>query len=80
MLMHVIAHGGCRNTVTESALKWTMGEKPFLHQRVKPMSVLCLAFQFSTPLTELSQCPTLIIMMGYKGQFVSDGVFSCVCF
>ena len=45
MLMHVIAHRGCADTVTESALKVDSGRKiPLSHQGTEP-SALCLLFR-----------------------------------
>ena len=43
MLMHVTAHSGYINTVSESALDLT-GINPFQHWGIEPDSVLCLAF------------------------------------
>ena len=53
MLMHAIAHGGCADTVRESALKADCGtEKENLG--LEPASVLRLAFQSDVLHTELS--------------------------
>ena len=55
MLRHAIAHGGCTDTVKESALKsWLWEKNPLLHQGLEPVSVLCLAFQSDDLPTELS--------------------------
>ena len=46
MLMHAIAHYGCTDSVSESALKVVSGRKtPSLHLRLEPALVLRLAFQ-----------------------------------
>ena len=45
MLMHVIAHGGCTDTVRESALEVDSGgeKNPLPHLGLEPASVLRLA-------------------------------------
>ena len=44
--MHAIAHGGCTETVRESALEVDSGRKKFLpHRGLEPASVLRLVFQ-----------------------------------
>ena len=48
MLMHVIVHRGCINTVRESApIADSRRKMTLLHWGIKPVSVdLCLAFRF----------------------------------
>ena len=53
MLMHAVAHGGCTNTISESASKVDSGRNP-LYQGIKPVSVLHSAFQPNVLPTELS--------------------------
>ena len=55
MLMHVIAHGGCTDTVRESALKADSGRKkiPCRTRGLEPASVLRQAFQSDALPTEL---------------------------
>ena len=53
-LMHGITHGGCTDTVRESALEVDWKKNPMPHWVFEPMSVLCLFFQSDTLLTELS--------------------------
>ena len=45
--MHVIAYRGCMNVLRESALKADREKNLLSHHRVKPESVLHLAFQSS---------------------------------
>ena len=53
MLMHAIAHGGCTDSVSESALKVDSGRKtPSLHLGLEPSLVLRLAFQSDALPTE----------------------------
>ena len=52
MLMHVIAHGGCVDTVRESALE-VDSERSLLHLQLKYASILCMAFQRDTLPAEL---------------------------
>ena len=47
-LMHAIAHGGCTNTVRESALEVDWEKNPLLHQGLEPASLFGLAFQSDT--------------------------------
>ena len=46
MLMHAVAHGGCTDTVRESALKADSGRKSLVvsYRGIEPASVLRLAF------------------------------------
>ena len=44
MLMHAIAHGGCANTVIESALKADWEKNPVHHRGLEPESVLSWFF------------------------------------
>ena len=53
MLMHAIAHGGCANTVRESALKADWETNPVHHLGLEPESVLLLTFQSDAVPTEL---------------------------
>ena len=53
MLMHAIAHGGCANTVRESALKADWETNPVHHLGLEPESVLLQAFQSDAVPTEL---------------------------
>ena len=46
--MHAIAHGGCTNTVRESALEVDGEKNPLLHQGLEPASLFGLAFQSDT--------------------------------
>ena len=56
MLVHAIAHGGCPDTIKESALKFTQGEKslaaPGTLTQVS-IRLLCLAFQLDILPTKL---------------------------
>ena len=55
MLMHVITHGGCTDTVSESALEVYAGREIVCHTLdSKPAWLLHLAFQLDFLLTELS--------------------------
>ena len=46
MLIHVIAHSGYTNTITESALKVDLREKnPLSYLGIHPVSILCQVFQ-----------------------------------
>ena len=59
MLMHVIAHGGCADTVIESALEVDSGRKvPMSHQGIK-LSALCLLLR---PTLYLLSYPSTILM------------------
>ena len=53
MLMYVIAHMGCMDTVRESALGADWEKISLPHQGFEPMSVLHLAFQLDAPPTGL---------------------------
>ena len=53
LLVHVIAHLGQRRHC-KSVLEVDWEKNPLLHQGLKPMSVLCPAFQLNTLPTELS--------------------------
>ena len=55
ILMHVIVHRGCTDTVRESALEADWEKNPLLHWGLKPASVSHLAFQLDTLPREL--CP-----------------------
>ena len=57
MLMHAIAHGGCTDTVRESALKVDTGKKSLAARGLEPASVLRLAFQSDTCLLYTSPSP-----------------------
>ena len=54
MLMHVIAHGGCTDTIRESALEDDWEKNPLLNWGLEPRSLLRLAFQMDALPTELS--------------------------
>ena len=56
MLMHVIVHRGCTNTIGESVLKVDREDNSSPHGGIKATSVLPLAFQSDALLTEPS-CP-----------------------
>ena len=57
MLMHATAHGGCMNTVRESALKVDLERKiPYHAGRTEPMTILHLAFR-PNALPNESSCP-----------------------
>ena len=59
MLMHVIAHGGCADTVIESALEVDSGRKvPMSHQGIK-LSALCLLLR---PTLYLLSYPSTILI------------------
>ena len=53
MLMHAIAHGGCIDTVRESAQKVGSGRKVLCPPGIKTASALHLAFQSDALPTEL---------------------------
>ena len=58
MLMHAIAHGGCTDTVRQSALEVDSGRK-IPCRGLEPVSVLRLAFHsdaLPTELAPLSRC------------------------
>ena len=57
MLMHVIAHGGCMDTVSEFALEVDSGRKVPSHTGDSNPRQYCLhlAFQYDTLPAELSQ-------------------------
>ena len=58
MLMHAIVHGGCTDTVRESALKVDSGkENPLPNRGLEPEPVLRRAFQSDAVLTELFPAP-----------------------
>ena len=58
MCTNVDAHGGCTDTVRESALKADWEKNPLPHQVLEPMSALHLAFQSDILPNELSlSCP-----------------------
>ena len=51
MLMHAIAHGGCTDTVKESALKVDSGRKNILpHRGIEPASAACRSDALATEL------------------------------
>ena len=54
MLMYAIVHGGCTDTVRESALEVDWEKNPLPHLGFEPASVLRLAFQSDALPTELS--------------------------
>ena len=57
MLMHAVGHGGCTDTVRESALKVGSGKKkkhPLPHLGLETASALRLALQWDALPTELS--------------------------
>ena len=55
MLMHATVHGGCVDTVIESALGADSGRKnPLPHMGLEHVSAFRLAFQSDAPPTELS--------------------------
>ena len=77
MLMHVIVHGGCTDTVRESALEADWEKNPLLHLGLKPASVSHLAFQLDTLPSEL--CPPQL--QGYSMAcmvFVQCTALACV--
>ena len=53
LLMQAIAHGGCANTVRESALKADWEKNPVHHRGLEPESVLLQPFQSDAVPTEL---------------------------
>ena len=55
MLMHVISHGGCTDTVRESALNTDWEKNPLPHGGIEPASVFRLAFQSDALPTERSR-------------------------
>ena len=61
MLIHAIAHGGCTDTVRQSALEGNsrgggggIKKNPLPHWGLKPASILRLVFQSDALPTELS--------------------------
>ena len=59
MLMPAIAHGGCTDTVKESALEVDCGRNPLPHRGFEPASVLNLAFQSDALPAEVFPCVEL---------------------
>ena len=79
MLMHAIAHGGCTDTVRESALTVDWEKNPFLLQGLERVSVLCLAFQSDALPAELSPFPRfgqgLSQMLVIKGLLLQNSLW-----
>ena len=73
MLMHVIVHGGCTDTVRESALEADWEKNPLLHWGLKPASVSHLSFQLDTLPSEL--CPPQL--QGYS--VLAPWLAWCLC-
>ena len=57
MVMHATAHGGCTDTVRESALEVDWEKNPLPHRGLEPASVLRLAFQSDAVPAELPRPP-----------------------
>ena len=62
-LRHAVVHGGCMNTVRESAWKLDSSKKHSQHQGIEPVSVLQLPFCPNTLLTELSLFRGCVLVM-----------------
>ena len=74
MLVHAIAHGGCADTVRESALKAVCeSENPLMHRGLEPASVLLLAFLADVIPTELSRTDSINHTTTNKNTRNSDG-------
>ena len=59
LLMHAIAHGGCTDTVRESALKADWEKNTLPYRGIVPASALRLAFEADSLPTELFPAPNL---------------------
>ena len=74
-LRHAVVHGGCMNTVRESAWKLDSSKKHSQHQGIEPVSVLQLPFCPNTLLTELSLfCGCVLVMLEW-----SKNGYLCYC-
>ena len=67
--MHIIAHGGCTDTVRETALEDVWEKNPVPHRGREPASILRLAFQSGA-------LPTKGIPAQFVGSYMSPQSFN----